>query len=79
MADGERIDYELHFIEPFESTDFAYLTTTAVNDSVTSVKWGFNGEMKYPINLMMLTMDMEKMLAPDLQNGLNNLKAILEK
>jgi hypothetical protein len=79
MADGERIDYELHFIEPFESTDFAYLTTTAVNDSVTSVKWGFNGEMKYPMNLMMLTMDMEKMLAPDLQNGLNNLKALLEK
>lgn len=79
IADGERIDYELHFIEPFESTDFAYMTTTAVNDSVTSVKWGFNGEMKYPMNLMMLTMDMEKMLAPDLQNGLNNLKALLEQ
>jgi len=27
----------------------------------------------------MLTMNMEKMLAPDLQNGLNNLKGILEK
>jgi len=79
IAEGERIDYELHFIEPFESTDFAYLTTTAVNDSVTSVKWGFHGEMKYPMNLMMLFMDMEAMLAPDLQNGLNNLKGILEK
>ena len=31
------------------------------------------------MNLMMLTMDMEEMLAPDLQNGLNNLKALLEK
>lgn len=79
IAEGERIDYELHFIEPFESTDYAYLTTTAVTDSVTSVKWGFNGEMKYPMNLMMLFMDMESMLAPDLQNGLNNLKAILEQ
>lgn len=79
IAEGERIDYELHFIEPFESTDFAFLTTTAVNDSVTSVKWGFHGEMKYPMNLMMLFMDMEGMLAPDLQNGLNNLKGILEK
>jgi len=79
IDEGSRIDYELHFIEPFESTDFAYMTTTAVNDSVTSVKWGFNGEMKYPMNLMMLTMDMEKMLAPDLQNGLNNLKALLEQ
>lgn len=79
IAEGERIDYELHFIEPFESTDYAYLTTAAVNDSVTSVKWGFNGEMKYPMNLMMLFMDMEAMLAPDLQNGLDNLKAILEQ
>jgi len=79
ITEGERIDYELHFIEPFESTDYAYLTTTAINDSVTSVKWGFKGEMKYPMNLMMLTMDMEKMLAPDLQNGLNNLKTLLEQ
>lgn len=78
IAVGERIDYELHFIEPFESTDYAYLTTSAVNDSVTEVKWGFKGEMKYPMNLMLLTMNMEKMLAPDLENGLKNLKAILE-
>lgn len=79
IAEGERIDYELHFIEPFESTDYAYLSFASVNDSVTNVKWGFNGKMKYPMNLMMLTMDMEKMLAPDLQNGLENLKGILEK
>jgi len=45
----------------------------------TTVKWGFQGKMKYPMNLMMLTMNMEKMLAPDLQNGLNNLKILLEK
>lgn len=79
ITEGERIDYELHFIEPFESTDFAYLATEAVNDSVTNVKWGFKGKMKYPMNLMMLAMNMEEMLAPDLQNGLNSLKTILEQ
>jgi hypothetical protein len=79
IDDGSRIDYEIHFIEPIESTDFAFMTFDAVNDSIASVKWGFNGEMKYPMNLMLLTMDMEKMLAPDLQNGLNNLKSLLEK
>lgn len=78
ITDGERIDYELHFIEPMESTDYAFLEFKAVNDSATNVKWGFHGEMKYPMNLMLLGMDMEKMLAPDLQNGLNNLKGILE-
>ncbi|MFY9152650.1 MAG: SRPBCC family protein [Prolixibacteraceae bacterium] len=79
ISEGSRIDYELHFIEPFESTDYAYMITDAVNDSVTMVKWGFKGKMKYPMNLMMLTLDMENMLAPDLENGLNNLKGILEQ
>lgn len=79
IDEGNRIDYEIHFIEPMESTDFAYLTFAAPDDSITMVKWGFHGKMKYPMNLMLLAMDMEKMLAPDLQNGLNNLKGILEK
>jgi len=79
MAAGERIDYEIHFIKPFESTDYAYMTFETLSENTTKVKWGFNGKMKYPMNLMCLFMDMEKMLAPDLQNGLNNLKNILEK
>ncbi|MCT4636375.1 MAG: SRPBCC family protein [Bacteroidales bacterium] len=76
---GKRVEMELRFYEPFESTDFGYLTTEAVNDSVTLVKWGFYGKMKYPMNVMTLFMDMETMIGTDLQNGLNNLKVILEK
>jgi len=79
IADGERIDYELHFIEPFESTDYAYMSTESVSENQTKVKWGFNGKMKYPMNLMLLFMNMEKMLAPDLEKGLGSLKNILEK
>jgi len=79
IAEGQRIDYELHFIEPFESTDYAYMTTEAVSDNQTKVIWGFRGEMKYPMNLMMLTMNLEEMLAPDLEKGLGNLKGILEQ
>lgn len=79
IAEGERIDYELHFIEPFESTDYAYMTTEAVSENETKVKWGFNGKMKYPMNLMLLTMNMEEMLAPDLENSLSSLKTILEQ
>ena len=79
IVEGKRIDYELHFIEPFESTDYAYMSTEVVSENQTKVKWGFNGKMKYPMNLMMLAMDMEKMLAPDLEKGLGNLKNILEQ
>lgn len=35
--------------------------------------------MKYPMNLMMPFMDVEKKFAPDMENGLNKLKSLLEK
>ena len=75
---GSRIDYELRFIEPFESTENAYIITTAVDSTKTEVKWGFNGRMDYPMNLMLLFMDFEEMIGGDLQTGLENLKAQLE-
>ena len=79
ISGEDRIDYEIHFIKPMESTDYAYMTFGAVNDSTTKVNWVFHGQMSYPMNLMCLFMDFEKMLGPDLQNGLNNLKGILER
>jgi hypothetical protein len=74
----DRIDYEIRFKEPYESTDNAYLTLTAVSENQTKVKWGFKGRMGYPMNLFLLFMNMEKMLGGDLENGLINLRNILE-
>jgi len=79
ITEGERLDFELRFLEPFEATDNAFMTTTAVNENQTNVVWGFNGKMAYPMNFMLLLMDMETMLGGDLQTGLDNLKVVLEK
>jgi hypothetical protein len=79
INEGERIDYELRFIKPFEATDNAYISTEAISDSLTKVTWAFNGSMDYPMNLMLLTMNMDEMLGKDLQAGLTNLKIHLEK
>lgn len=79
IVEGERIDFELRFKVPFESTDMAYMTTEAISPSQTKVKWGFNGKSPYPMNLMLAFMDMDKMLGKDLETGLNNLKDVLEK
>lgn len=78
ITDGERIDFELRFFEPFESTEPAYMTTESVSENQTKVKWGFNGHMDYPMNIMMLFMDFEKMIGDDLDTGLKNLKSVLE-
>jgi uncharacterized membrane protein len=79
IVEGERVDFELRFIKPFEATEPAFMTTEAVSENQTKVKWGFSGHMDYPMNLVMLFMDFEKMIGDDLQTGLNNLKTVLEK
>lgn len=78
IEDGKRVDYELRFIKPFESTQNAYMITESISDNQTKVKWGFSGEMHYPMNIMLLFMDMEKMIGDDFQTGLNKLKQNLE-
>ena len=79
IVEGERMDVVLRFKEPFEATDDAYFITESLNDYTTLVKWGFKGQMDYPMNLMLLFMDMETMLGNDLQQGLDNLKDLLER
>ncbi len=79
IKEGERIDYELRFKKPFKSTSPAYMTLESEMGNRTKVKWGFSGQMDYPMNLMLLFMDIEKMVGNDLEEGLQRLKVQLEK
>ncbi|MES2430577.1 MAG: SRPBCC family protein [Bacteroidota bacterium] len=79
VIEGERVDYELHFIKPFEGRANAFITTEATSEGFTKVRWGFDSKMKYPMNIMLLFMNMEKMIGDDFSSGLNSLKIILEK
>ena len=78
LQNGERIDTEIRFLKPIASTSYSYMYTTDYQEIYTKVKWGFNGKMKYPMNLMILLMNMDKMIGDDVQTGLDNLKVILE-
>jgi hypothetical protein len=78
IIEGDRVDFEIRFLKPFEATSPAYITTEAINDSTTKVTWGFDGHSPYPLNIMLLFMNMEDMIGNDLQTGLSNLKQIME-
>ncbi len=78
ITDGERIDFSIHFIKPIDGLATAYMTTTGESENQTRVTWSLKAGMKYPMNLMLLFMNMEKMIGDDLQIGLNNLKSQLE-
>lgn len=79
IQEGDRIDMKLRFKEPFEAEDDAYMKTEGMGANQTIIKWGFKGKMAYPMNLMLLFMNMEEMLGKDLQGGLDKLKTIMEK
>jgi hypothetical protein len=77
ITDGQRIDYEIRFIKPFENTAVSYITTDSIGPGKTKVIWVFEGKNKYPMNLMNLFMD--KFLGGDLQTSIANLKNTVEK
>ena len=79
MVENESIDYSIHFIKPFEGMADAYMTVEPEGANHTKVRWGFVGKMKYPMNLMLLFMNMDKMIGDDLTIGLKNLKTLLDK
>lgn len=74
-----QIDSELRFKKPFESTSQAYMKLEEVSPEQTKVKWGFTGNMPKPMNLMLVFIDMNKEVGKDFDQGLSNLKGILEK
>jgi len=76
---GERIEYELRFLQPFASVAQAYMQLEAPQADQTTVRWGFQGHMPYPMNLLLLVMDMEGLIGNDLQQGLDKLKLVLEQ
>lgn len=78
IVDDERIDYELRFIEPISAVSPAYMVFIEEGANKTQVKWGFRGDIPYPMNIMMWFIDFEDVIGTDLQIGLDNLKVILE-
>ncbi len=78
IVDGERIDGELRFMKPFKSESNCYLLTENAAEGKTRVTWGFSGNNKFPMSIMMLFMSMDKMVGKDFEEGLSSLKTILE-
>ena len=78
IVDGERIECALRFMKPFKSESDCYFKTEEADDGATKVTWGFAGNNKFPMSIMMIFMSMDKMVGKDFEEGLANLKANLE-
>lgn len=78
IVENEVVNSQLRFLKPFKSTSDAYLKVSK-EENGTKVIWGFAGENKFPVSIMMLFMNMDKSVGKDFEYGLNKLKNILEK
>ena len=79
LKEGEEIVYHLHFIEPWESESDGYVRLKESESGGIIVAWGFQGEMPFPFNILMLFSSMDDMIGPDFEKGLSLLKGIVEK
>ncbi len=79
IQEGKRIDFKLRFFAPEKMESDLYITTTAVSPNSTKIIWGMTGEVPYPWNLSLLFTDMDKEVGKDFEQGLKNLRILLEQ
>ena len=78
ITENKYVESQLRFFKPWKSQSDAYLTTRSVGDNATEVVWGFKGVNKPPSNIFFLFFNMDKTVGKDFEEGLNDLKQILE-
>jgi hypothetical protein len=77
IEEGQRVDFSLHFIKPFEGNANAWMTTESIAGNQTKIKWGMHGKNPYPLNIMNLFIP--GILGKDLETSLGKLKVVLER
>lgn len=71
------LETHLDFTRPQESEGDAYLKLIEAEGG-TTITWGIQSEFDYPFNFFLLFTSAEAMMGPSFQEGLGNLKAIVE-
>lgn len=79
IVENESVICELRFLKPWKSVSKGYLKVSEVNENETRVVWGFHGKNNMPMSIMMLFINMEKAIGKDFEEGLQDLKRILEQ
>jgi uncharacterized protein YndB with AHSA1/START domain len=77
LEENRRIESALRFLKPWKSESSGYFDLQDL-DGGTKVTWVFHGTNKPPMNVMMLFYNMDKAVGKDFEEGLAQLKKVLE-
>jgi hypothetical protein len=72
-----RVETHLNFIEPFSGQADAFVSLTEAGAG-TKVAWGFDSRYPYPMNVMLLFINMDELIGKDYNAGLEKLKRLSE-
>ncbi len=72
-----KIGIQLEFLKPFKASNVATFAL-APDGAGTKVTWGIDGKNNFISKAMCLFTSMDKMMGPDFERGLGNLKGIAE-
>lgn len=78
LTPHSRIETELRFLKPWKTTNYAYFDLSDEGPG-TRVAWGFKAPAKFPMNVMMMFINMDKAIGKDFEEGLSGLKEEMEK
>lgn len=76
-ASPARISIKLDFLKPFETHNRAEFTLEPKGDA-TNVTWTMHGETPYFAKVIHVFVSVDRMVGPDFEAGLANLKALAE-
>ena len=77
-ATPEKTNIRLDFIKPFEGKNTATFYYSGSPAGPTTVRWTMDGPSSFMTKLMMVFTSMDKMVGPDFDRGLTNLKSAAE-
>jgi hypothetical protein len=73
-----QVDIKLDFITPFASSNSTTFALAPQGDG-TTVTWTMSGPMPFISRIMSVFMSMDRMIGPDFDKGLAQMKAVAEK
>jgi hypothetical protein len=77
-AAPDKVSIKLHFHKPMEASNVAEFALQPKGDA-TDVTWAMYGPMPFISKVMCVFFDMDKMIGPDFEKGLAQLKTVSEQ
>ncbi|MCE4555620.1 SRPBCC family protein [Pelomonas cellulosilytica] len=78
LQPGRAVQMKLDFVKPFEAHNLAEFTLVQAADGATDVTWRMQGPANFLSKLIGVFIDMDKMVGRDFEDGLQNLRQLVE-